>query len=274
MPPCLHSEESGPPGAPALLLIHGFMGSLRDWDPVIAALSGTQRCIAVDLPGHGETGAPADESLWTPTACVAALAALLSARGGAVAGYSLGARLALQLVVEHPQVVTRAVLVSGTPGIVDECGRRQRRNADEGLARRLEKSGLDAFLDDWHRLPLFEALREHPRFPEVLAKRRRNDPLLLARSLREMGTGSQPSQWGALPGLRVPLLFLAGERDEKFTDIAFDAVARCPVAEAVVVRGRGHSLIEEDPERVAQEIAGFLATARHGEASGTLRKNS
>ena len=56
-----------------------------------------------------------------------------------------------------------------------------------------------------------------------------------------------------------PLLLLAGEFDPKFTDLAFAAVARCPDAEAVVLRGRGHALVEEDPEAVAREIAGFLA---------------
>ena len=253
-------EETGPPEAPALLLLHGFMGSRRDWDPVVAALSRTHRCIAVDLPGHGETGAPADEALWTPAGCVAVLADILrAAGGGAVAGYSLGGRLALQLAVESPRAVTRAVVISGTPGIANECARGQRRNQDEGAARRLEQAGLAAFLDEWYRMPLFAPLREHPRFPEVLARRRRNDPLLLARSLREMGTGTQRSLWEDLPGLGVPLLLLASERDEKFTDIAFDMAARCPKAEAVIVRGRGHALIEEDPEAVAREIAGFLA---------------
>lgn len=256
----LACEECGPAGAPALLLLHGFMGSRGDWAPVIAKLAGSRRCIAVDLPGHGGTGAPADEKLWTPGGCVAALAALLAEHGGGVvAGYSLGGRLALQLAVEHPRVVTRAVIISGTPGIAGECGRGQRRNQDEGGARKLEKGGLEAFLEEWYRLPLFAALREHPRFPEVLAKRRRNDPLLLARSLREMGTGTQASLWEELPRTRMPLLFLAGERDEKYVDIAFDATARCPKGEAVVVRGRGHALAEEDPEAVAREIAGFLA---------------
>ncbi|HWR98007.1 MAG TPA: alpha/beta fold hydrolase, partial [Candidatus Methanoperedens sp.] len=100
----LACEEVGPAGAPALLLLHGFMGSRRDWDPLVALLSRSHRCIAVDLPGHGEAGAPADETLWTPGGCVAALAAILrAAGGGAVAGYSLGGRLALQLAVEHPQ---------------------------------------------------------------------------------------------------------------------------------------------------------------------------
>jgi 2-succinyl-6-hydroxy-2,4-cyclohexadiene-1-carboxylate synthase len=253
-------EETGPVDARALLLLHGFLGSRRDWDPVVAILSRSLRCIAVDLPGHGETGGAADEALWTPEGCVAALAALLRERGGgAVAGYSLGGRLALQLAVEHPAALTRAVIVSATPGIAAECGRGQRRNRDEGLARRLEREGLDAFLEEWYRLSLFEALREHPRFPEVLAKRRRNDPRLLARSLRDMGTGTQRPLWADLPALRIPLLLLAGERDEKFTDIVFDMAARCPSAEAVIVRGRGHALVEEDPEAVAREVAGFLA---------------
>jgi 2-succinyl-6-hydroxy-2,4-cyclohexadiene-1-carboxylate synthase len=248
----LAREESGPTGAPVLLLLHGFLGSRRDWDPVVAALSRSHRCIAVDLPGHGETAR-----------CVAALAALLAERGGgAVAGYSLGGRLALQLAVEHPRAVSRAVVISGTPGIAGECARGQRRNQDEGAARRLEQAGLAAFLDEWYRMPLFEALREHSRFPEVLARRRRNDPLLLARSLREMGTGTQRSLWEDLPVLEAPLLLLAGERDEKFTDIVFDMAARCPKAEAVIVRGRGHALIEEDPEAVAREIEGFLAAGR------------
>ena len=254
-------EEHGPGDAPALLLLHGFLGSRRDWDPVIAELARTRRCIAVDLPGHGETGAPDDETLWTPAGCVAALAGLLGRGGGSVAGYSLGGRLALQLAAEHPLAVARAVIVSSSPGVAGECSRALRRNIDEGQARRLEEAGLDAFLEEWYRLPLFESLREHPRFADVLARRRRNDPRLLARSLRQMGTGVQRSLWTDLPSLRVPLLLLVGELDAKFVDIAFDMAARSPSAEAVVVRGRGHALVEEDPGAVAREIDAFVEGA-------------
>jgi 2-succinyl-6-hydroxy-2,4-cyclohexadiene-1-carboxylate synthase len=77
-----------------------------------------------------------------------------------------------------------------------------------------------------------------------------------------MGTGSQRSLWGDLDGLRTPLLFLTGERDPKFTDLAFDMAALCPRAEAVVLRGRGHALVEEDPEAVAGEMEAFLGDCR------------
>lgn len=261
----LSTETLGPPAAPPVLLLHGFMGSRRDWAPVAASMCKTHRLVLVDLPGHGETGDPGDDALWTPDGCVAALARILaSAGGGSVVGYSLGGRLALQMAIDHPEVVARAVVVSASPGIAGECGRAQRRNMDEGLARRLEKEDLEAFLKDWYDQPLFAALREHPRFPEILGRRRRNDPRLIARSLRGIGTGSQRSLWGDLPGLAIPLLFLAGERDEKFTQVAFDAVARCPTAEAVILRGCGHALVEEDPEAVAREAAAFLAGSRIG----------
>jgi len=267
-------EESGQPPAPTVLLLHGFMGSRRDWVRVTEDLSLTHRCIAVDLPGHGETGdrghdenrggaAGCDPDLWTPDGCVAALARILAAAGGgSVVGYSLGGRLALQLAIEHPDVVARSVIVSASPGIAGEPARQARRDEDEHRARRLETQGLEPFLDDWYHLSLFAPLREHPGFPEVLERRRRNDPRLLARSLRTMGVGNQRSLWGDLPGLRTPLLFLAGERDAKFTSLAFDAVALCPHAEAVILRARGHALVEEDPEAVARETAGFLGTGQ------------
>ncbi len=256
-------EASGPRAAPAVLLLHGFMGSRRDWDHVVGSIAPKHRCIAVDLPGHGETGDPADGNLWQPGGCAAALAGILAAAGGgAVVGYSLGGRIALQLAIEHPGVVSRAVIVSASPGIADEQARLARRDEDEQRARALETQGLEPFLDEWYGLPLFSTLREHPGFPAVLERRRRNDSRLLARSLRAMGTGAQRSLWGDLPGLRTPVLFLAGERDAKFTALAFDAVALCPRAEAVVLRGRGHALVEEDPQAVARETAGFLGDGR------------
>lgn len=253
-------EASGPPTAPAILLLHGFMGSGRDWAPVTEVLARTLRCLAVDLPGHGETGDPGDEIMWTPAGCVAALAGILAAAGGgAVVGYSLGGRLALQLAIEHPGLVERAVVVSSSPGIADGRARHARRDEDEHRARKLETQGLKTFLEDWYRQPLFAALREQPRFPQVIGRRRRNDPRLLARSLRTMGAGSQRSLWDSLPGLETPLLFLAGERDAKFTALALDAVALCPQAEAVILRGRGHALVEEDPAAVARETEGFFS---------------
>jgi 2-succinyl-6-hydroxy-2,4-cyclohexadiene-1-carboxylate synthase len=73
-----------------------------------------------------------------------------------------------------------------------------------------------------------------------------------------MRTGSHRSLWADLEALKTPLLLLAGEHDLKYTDLNFDMAARCPRAEVLIVRGRGHALVEEDPESVMREIAAFL----------------
>lgn len=264
--PGLAFELGGPAQGPLLLLLHGFLGSRRDWAPVAARLSGPFRTLACDLPGHGETADPGEASLWTMAGCAAELARLLRAAGGgpaAVLGYSLGGRLALQLAVEHPAQVAAAVLISASPGLEDPQARAARRADDEALALRLEESGLDSFLDEWYRLPLFAALRGRRSFPEVLERRRANVPRLLARSLRGMGLGCQRSLWEELPGLRAPLLALAGGRDPKFAGIARAMAETCPGAEARIIPGCGHALLEENPAAVAQLAAAFLE-AREG----------
>ena len=46
---------TGVAGDPAVLFLHGFMGSSEDWQDTIATLDGRCRCLAVDLPGHGDS---------------------------------------------------------------------------------------------------------------------------------------------------------------------------------------------------------------------------
>ena len=87
-----------------------------------------------------------------------ALAALLAARDAApahVVGYSLGARVALRLAVAHPDVVDRLVLESPSAGLPTEAERAARRAADEALAARIEAGGIERFVDEWERNPVF-----------------------------------------------------------------------------------------------------------------------
>ena len=51
-------REAGPPGAPAVLLLHGFPSSSRMWEPLIGRLSDRYRVVAPDYPGFGHSDAP------------------------------------------------------------------------------------------------------------------------------------------------------------------------------------------------------------------------
>ena len=85
-----------------------------------------------------------------------------------VAGYSLGARVALGLGLRAPERVGRLVLESGSPGLRRRRERGERRRDDAALAEVIERDGLEAFVRRWEALPLFDGLR---RLPEELRTR-------------------------------------------------------------------------------------------------------
>ena len=55
-------------GTPVVLL-HGMTFDHTTWAPIVAKLGDDVRTVAIDLPGHGQTGGPAC-SLWGPAPCV------------------------------------------------------------------------------------------------------------------------------------------------------------------------------------------------------------
>ncbi len=114
---------------------------------------------------------------------------------------------------------------------------------------RLESGDLAGYLYDWYRQPLFASLSRHDGLVEaVIEARSQNDPTELARSLRGMGTGAQPSLWGELTGVRIPALVVAGELDERYAGIAARMASLNPRIRSTVVTGAGHNVRLEAPE--------------------------
>ncbi len=250
---------TGPPEAPSVLLLHGFMGASDDWYSVADALSDTFRCIAVDLPGHGEAVGLPDET-YTAEGTAAALLATLDALDVArchVVGYSMGGRLALYVALRHPERCGRLVLESASPGLRTETERAERRQIDEDRARAAE-ADFDRFLETWYRMSLFASLKDYPEVrATMMARRRRNRPDEIARSLRGFGTGRQPSLWEDLPRLTVPTLAVAGSRDRKFADLAFEMAVAGPPVMPLIVR-TGHTVHAEQPALFAALVRDFF----------------
>ena len=251
----------GDPSLPGIVFLHGFLGNGNDWLPIARMLGKEYRSILVDLPGHGKSGIhkTADaERFFMQT--VDALACMVRKDAGGLCdlvGYSMGGRIALALVLRYPELFTRAVIVSSSPGLRTEEERRKRRQHDADLAAGLERDP-NGFLERWYRLPLFETLTMHPAFPEILEARRNNDPCGLAASLRLLGTGSQPSLWDELAGNRLPILFCAGEKDAKFVEIGRQMVNLCPGSTLEIFPGCGHTLHVEERARFVERLALFI----------------
>ena len=97
-----------------LLLLHGGLGSTDMFAPIMPMLGAKRQIIGVDLQGHGRT--PLGSRPISMAAMGADMAVILKKLGYGpvdVMGYSMGAGVAFQLAVQHPQQVRRLVLVSG-----------------------------------------------------------------------------------------------------------------------------------------------------------------
>ncbi len=245
-----------------MLSLHGFMGRGEDWRGVSAALAGRRSSVAPDLPGHGASlRLPSDT--YSIEGAARSVLQTLDATGtdrATIVGYSMGGRLALYLALRHPDRCAGLFLESTSPGLEDAGERAARRATDEEKAARLEGGDLRGFLHEWYRQPLFAPLaRDEDLLRRTIEDRLRNDPAELAKSLRGMGTGSQPSLWGELPNLRVPTLAVAGELDGKFVGISRRMEDLSPRIRAVVVPDTGHNVHAEAPRAYLSMLGDFLA---------------
>ena len=110
----------------SVVLLHGFGGTGRSWDDVVAHLPERYRPFALDLPGHGDqVDAPRPISF---EGCVASVLERAPERF-VLAGYSMGGRIALHIALAAPERIERLVLVSTTAGIEDTKERAARSEA-------------------------------------------------------------------------------------------------------------------------------------------------
>lgn len=257
-----HYEVSG--SGPLLVLLHGFTGSLANWQPHAEAFAAQYQVLTVDLPGHGRTDAPeapARYAMPQVAADVMALAAQVGQMPAHLLGYSMGGRLALYMAVQNPAQVRSLVLESASPGLADAAAREARIQQDEALAARIERKGVEAFVDYWEQIPLFASQqRLSVEIRQRLRQQRlKNNPRGLANSLRGMGTGVQPSLWQQPGGLVMPVLLMAGALDTKFAGIGQQMYDLMPDARLEVVPDAGHTLHLEAPEWFQAQVLEFLA---------------
>lgn len=245
----LHAEVDG--HGPRIVLVHGFTQTRRCWGPEADDLARDHEVVRVDAPGHGRS---ADVLAGLRTG-----ASLIGAEGGEATylGYSMGARFCLHLALASPELVRGLVLIGGTAGIEDEAERAARRARDADVADRIEAQGLDEFLEDWLRQPLFASLPPERAFR---AERLENTVAGLRSSLEQAGTGTQDPSWHRLGELAMPVLVVAGALDEAFVALGERmAAAIGDNATFAVVPGAGHAAHLEHPEDFLSLLRPWLA---------------
>jgi 2-succinyl-6-hydroxy-2,4-cyclohexadiene-1-carboxylate synthase len=225
-----------------VLFIPGFMQRGDAWRPVAELLPERYPSRLLDHAEHSFEGR---------------LGEILASSASVLVGYSLGGRLALRAALRSPDSFSALVLVGSTAGIEEGPLRVQRAEADEKLASWMEAMPIEDIVSLWERQPLF-ADQSDSLVEEQRPGRLSHDPRELALLLRTAGQGVLEPIWHDLRALELPLLAIAGARDDGYAAAAKRIASLAPNARAAVVENAGHAPQLQRPDEVASLIAAFL----------------
>jgi len=258
----MHVVEDGPPGAPAVLLIHGTGASTAWWDPVVPPLAGACRVIRVDLAGHGRSASPAG-GYDIPAQARRAGAALdrLGASRVTVIGHSTGGTVATALAEQRPGTVTALALIDIGPSLDAFI--------DQGVLGRLLLAPLPGRLlwalrtEAMIRKAMRTAFTRPVDIPDAIIKATLG---MTHRALAGTSRASddylrQQSLPDRLAVLGLPVLVIFGTGDQRWRSPSAAAYHAVPGARVEMLPGLGHTPMMEDPQTTGKLLLDFVAAA-------------
>lgn len=239
-----------------LVCFHGFSESGSTWDGIEVI---GYRLIRIDSIGHGRSARPMELGPYALPQILSDLHRVIYAVAGEeydLMGYSMGARLALLYALEYPQEVTHLVLESGSVGIEDRVARQDRYVADQALAERIRAHSIIWFSETWAKLEIFKTQQRLPTKIQQQIQRRRllNSPHALAFTLEGSGQGTMPYVGHRLSDLAMPVCYISGELDTKYTAIGAQYFRDAHH----IVPQVGHNVHVEAPEVYRQILKQFF----------------
>ena len=264
-------HEAGPADAPLVLFAHCSLGHGGLWKGVMTELADNWRCIATDLPGHGQTDR-GDEAISLQDqagADIATLAGALADGRAHLVGLSIGGAVMARAAVRRPGLAKSLALLE--PILMHLLSDDHAARAEENHAVMAEcyaacgrgewREGARAFMEGWGQPGQFD------KFPEAAKEAVGRAMKWIYRDF-PMAHSWIPGQIGRedLAGVTVPTILMQGERTQESAKAVVTEVASImPHAEFWEVPGAGHLSPVDDPKAVAARLRQFLEAA---EASG------
>jgi pimeloyl-ACP methyl ester esterase len=258
----LHVEESG--AGPPLVLLHGWSLSSAVLLAPLAPLSTRAHLVAPDLRGHGRSSGEGHFLLDDLAADVVRIFTALDLRSAVLAGWSLGALVALAALPALGERVRALALVAATPCFTTR----------EDWTHALSGRTLDAVVAQVHRDPPRAARRffegmflpgelDAPARARAEALRASTPVPSAATLLAGLDVLRETDLRAALRAVRLPTLVLHGAADPVCPPGAARALAAAlPRARLVLVPGAGHAPFLSRPSAVLDALGSVLEEAR------------
>ena len=168
-------------------------------------------------------------------------------------GYSLGGRLALHACLSQPDLWEGAIVVGADPGLESEEEKKLQLDRDRKWAERLKREPLEKLVDEWDAQSVFCGIGNQA--PRNLGEM---DPDRLSQQFVVFSKGLQQNLAPKLAELkRPPILFLSGDKDDKYQKVGEKLAKSSSVVNAQAVPDSGHRVPWENPESFVRVLIDF-----------------
>ena len=224
--------------------LHGMVGEPADWDFLRPSLPGLQTPLLW-----------AEVDRYTPWAFQFAKKVRETDPRPVLLGYSMGGRLALHALLAAPTLFRAAIIVSAHTGLADHALRKLRWRQDDEWAKKLRSLPWETFLRIWNDQAVFDGV-DLPGGRLTTFKWRQG----IIQSFDVWGLSRQEDLLPKLGHLNLPVLWISGGKDTRYTELARDAVATLPNARHHVIPDAGHRVPWETPGAFTESVRGFLSS--------------
>jgi non-heme chloroperoxidase len=247
--------EQGPPGAPALVFLHGYTDSWRSFEPIFPYLPSDVRAIALTLRGHGDADRPHDG--YSPQNFADDVRAWMDHAGltsAVIVGHSMGAHIAQRFALDYPERTSAVVLVAAFHDFASNIGVQELRSDVAQLTDPIDVEFARAFQQSTLARPV------DPAFLELVVAESCKLPARVWQAALDGLLASDLTQ--ARRRIRRPTLLVSGAADA-FAPRSdqLQLLAAIPGAELREYPNTGHAVHWEEPERFAADVAAFALTA-------------
>jgi 2-succinyl-6-hydroxy-2,4-cyclohexadiene-1-carboxylate synthase len=225
-----------------IVALHGAIGSVDDWKPL--PVDGDWHCV----------------NLWKFLQCCPkslpelgrAINNEFPKSGHTLVAYSMGGRIALHALLDANSNWDKAVIISAHTGLKNENERSVRRSLDAEWASKALSMHWQTFIEEWNQQGIL-ADSESPDRSDLIPWRRQ-----IARSFIDWSTGNQDDLLPLLHQIEIPVLWITGAKDTKFTKVAEQAVEALPNATHLSIPDCGHRVPFERRDFLYREISNFI----------------
>ncbi|PWI34287.1 2-succinyl-6-hydroxy-2,4-cyclohexadiene-1-carboxylate synthase [Vibrio albus] len=253
------SVENGK--AETLIFLHGLLGDGSDWNDVVSELT-DYNILTIDLPGHGGSRAVSCDGFEHCCALIQdAIRHGLPEKKGLpeekpqqplfLIGYSLGARIMMYGLTHNgfSQLnIGGGVIEGGNFGLDSEQEKQTRFINDQAWARRFQQESIEQVLFAWYGQPVFSSLNPEQK-QHMVQKRSHNQGKAVADMLLATSLAKQPYLLNQLRQCDIPVHYLCGTQDKKFSELAKQSGLSF-----TCVENAGHNAHSDQPRHYATLI--------------------